>query len=127
MLNQPVMMVVQISQSVSVSPSAPDDLHLLGFERKLLTKTKQIQLQRLNEESPGTPGSNERQALVRALIGLRAVWGLLGIPLVGLGLALQLTVGVWCVIPYGGVVACIGMNLWRRQQSKQLMIEGEAT
>jgi hypothetical protein len=110
-----------------VNPSGLEHLHLLGFERKLLAKTKQSQLQRLNGESPDTPAYNERQALARALIGLRAVWGLLAIPLVGLGLALQLTVGLWCLIPYAGVILCIGMNIWRRQQSNRFMIGNETT
>ena len=61
-----------------------------------MAKTKHVQLQRLHQESPSTPATNEQVAVARALTGLRAIWGLLGIVFVVVGLALQLTVGV-CV------------------------------
>ncbi len=98
-----------------------DQLHLLGFEKRLVAKSQPIQLERLNRESQGSPGENESQALARALIGCRAVWGLIGIPLVGIALALQLTAGLWGLLGWASVVACIGMNLWRRQQSKRIL------
>lgn len=98
--------------------AVPDELHLLGFEKRLVTKSQAVQLERLTAESPGTPDDNERNALARGLIGCASAWVLVGIPLVVLALALQLTVGVWALIGWVGVVACIGMNRWRVSQSK---------
>jgi fatty acid desaturase len=99
----------------------PDRLHLLLFEKRLVEKAQRAQLKRLQAESPRSPEENERSALARALIACRAVWGLIGILFVLLGLVLQLTAGLWCLIGWMGLVACIGMNLWRRQQSKRLL------
>jgi uncharacterized membrane protein (DUF2068 family) len=98
-----------------------DQLHLLGFEKRLIAKSQPIQLERLKAESQSSPETNESHALARALIGCSAAWVLIGIPVVGVSLALQLTVGLWSLLGWAGVVACVGMNIWRRQQSKRLL------
>lgn len=96
-------------------------LHLVPFEKRLSANTLRVQRAKLQKESPHTPDTNDQQALARALIGCRALWGLLGILFVGVSLAVQVTLGVWCLVPYAVVVACLGMNLWRGSQSKRLM------
>ena len=104
------------------SETPSENLHLLFFEKRLVARAQPIQLQRLEAESPSaTPEKKNRAALARALIGCRALWGLIGIAFVALGLILQLTVGLWCLIGYAGVAGCICMNVWRIQQSKRLL------
>jgi hypothetical protein len=98
-----------------------DQLHLLGFEKRLVTKIQPIQLTRLRAEAQESPEAAERTALARALIGCTALWGLIGIPIVAISVALQLTVGLWCLFGWAGVAACVAMNLWRRQQSSRLL------
>ena len=99
----------------------PEEFHLLGFEKQLLSKGERVQLGRLQAAYPDRPKDNERVAFARGLIACAAAWGLVGIPFFGVALALQLTVGWWCLLGWAGVVACVGMNRWRSRQSKRLL------
>ncbi len=98
-----------------------DRLNLLGFEKLLVAKGRQAQLKRLEAESPTTHDENQRAALARGLAGCAALWVIVGIPIVGVALVLQLTVGWWSLIAWMGVVACFAMNRWRLRQSKRLI------
>ncbi len=104
-----------------VQETAFTDLHLMGFERRLSGKTLKVQRARLQKESPSTADTNDQEALARALIGCGAVWGLLAIPFVVVALALQVTIGTWCLLAWAGAVACVGMNRWRGHQAKGLL------
>ena len=92
---------------------------LLGFEKRLVARIHPIQLERL-QHTQDSLEENERHALGMALIGCGSLWGLFGIPIFFASLALQWTVGLWCLPGYAGFVGCLGMAIWRRQQFRRL-------
>lgn len=80
-----------------------------------------VQLERLQRECPNSSDTNEQQALALGVIGCRALWGLIALPFGVIALVVQLTAGVWCVIPWAATAVCVGMNFWRGFQSKRLL------
>jgi hypothetical protein len=73
-------------------------------------------------ESPCTPDENQRQALAKGLIGCAALWGLIGVVFVFIGVALLLIVGWPCLLAYAFVLVCFVMNRWRIGQSKVVRV-----
>jgi hypothetical protein len=102
--------------------AGPDELHLLGFERRRVARVGQTQGTKLASESPDSPDENRRQALARGLIGCAALWGLIGVAFVFIGLALLRTVGWPCLFAYACVLVCVVMNRWRIRQSKLVRV-----
>ncbi len=101
-----------------------NQLHLLGFEKRIVVRVQQIQLAKLNKESQGPPGTDENNilALAHGLIACRAAWGIMAVLLMWPALALYLLYGPWGLMGYIGFTICIGMNLWRGRQCRHILV-----
>jgi hypothetical protein len=93
---------------------------LLGFEQRMVERVMRVQIPRMNRHAHDTPENTEREALILGLIACRALWLLMGIPLVAIAVALQVTVGAWCLVAYAGIAGVVAMSLWRARQSNRL-------